>query len=131
MTEDSKPVRKAGKHDPTWLGWAARLISLALLCALVIVIAMQIARPPSPPRFVAEVAVEDIREDDGRWMIPVEIRNEGTRTAQAVSLEIDAGGETSEISIPMIGEAETVTFVVPAPAPVTAVTMEVQSYEAP
>lgn len=126
-TNDEKPT----KRPPTVLGWIVRVVSLTILAVLVGVIVLQIAKPAEPPTFSAEVAVEDVRQDDGQWLIPVDITNEGTKTARVVTLEIDAGGQASEVELDMIGEAETATFVVPAPGPVSTVDLKVVSFEAP
>lgn len=116
---------------PTKLGWVARIVSVALLLVLVGSIVLQIVQPMRDIEFDVTVVEEDIREQNGRYLIPVDITNKSTKTAREVTLELDTGTETTEIDLTMIGQQETITFVISASQPVTSVEHAIISYEAP
>ncbi|NNC47023.1 MAG: hypothetical protein HKO13_01140 [Sphingomonas sp.] len=116
---------------PTALGWVARIVSIALLLILVGSIVLQIVQPERDIEFDVSVVAEDIREQNGRYLIPVDITNKSTKAAREVTLELDTGTETTEVDLTMIGQQETITFVISAPQPVTSVDHAIVSYEAP
>lgn len=118
-------------YAPTIVGWIARIVSLALLLTIVGVIAWKASLPKEPVAFTAKIQSEDIRPNAGKFLVPVEIKNEGSETALNLVVEIDAEGETTTLEIPMIGQKESLTFVISAERPPQAISHRIVSYEAP
>lgn len=119
------------RHDPTLLGWAARIISVALLLLLSAVLVTEMVREKDPVSFGVSVARPDVRQDNGQWLIPVDVTNRGSRTAQAIVLEITAGDTDTEVDIDMLGAREQRRVVIGATTPVGTVTHKVVSFETP
>lgn len=122
---------KEDRHPPTILGWIARLVSVGMLATLIGVIVWQIAEPDQPTTFDIVVKAEDIREQDGQFIIPVEVTNEGTQTARDVSLDLTPrGGKTVNVKMPLIGHNETIVYEIAAPTASAEVDATIVSYEA-
>lgn len=117
--------------QPTMLGWIARMVSLALLLLLAGTIVYQIIQPHKDIAFNVSVKSDEIREQGGAYLIPIDVTNVGTDTARDVKLSLETGSETTDIEMKMIGQKETITFVVSSPDRVTSVSHEIISYEAP
>lgn len=131
MTDETLPRRDADDqvHAPTWLGWAARFASIGLLALLGGLIVYKASTEDRPVSFSAEVAKDEIRQQGGEWLIPVDITNEGSRSADFIILDVTAGGTKTEVEIDMLGSDEARRVVVSAPAPVATVTADVVRYE--
>lgn len=122
---------KEQHYPPTILGWVARFISLALLTLLIGVISWKVATASDEIVFASKVITEDVRKDGDKWLVPVEITNEGDYTAHLVQMDVTIEDTTETLEIPMIGASETVRYMVSTNAPADSVTHEVVSYEAP
>lgn len=122
---------KEQHYPPTILGWVARFISLALLALLIGVISWKVATASDEIVFASKVITEDVRKDGDKWLVPVEITNEGDYTAHLVQMDVTIEDTTETLEIPMIGASETVRYMVSTNAPADSVTHEVVSYEAP
>ena len=118
-------------HPPTWLGWVVRFVSVAVFAAMVGLIVYKVASEDQPIAFDTKVVTEDIRQEGDQFFIPVEVSNGGSRTAKRVQMELDVGGETSEIEIDMIGASEKTRFVLIRPAPFETVEHTLLAYETP
>ena len=116
---------------PTALGYAIRAISLFVILAMAAYIVMQIAKPAKDIALEVSPRVEQAREQNGQLLLPVEIKNVGTSTIRGMELELTAASESREVSVPMLGESETVTFVIDVPTRDTPVSHKILSYEAP
>lgn len=133
MNSESKieEAKAEEKHPPTILGWIARVVRLALLALLVGVVGWKMVSEKKEIAFTSEVVTDEIRQQDGGWLVPVEITNEGSHTAHLVRLDVTVAGTEETVEIPMIGASETVRYVIRTEAPATSASHEVVSYEAP
>ena len=132
MTNTSDSEDKSDEvHPPTWLGWAVRFVSVAVFAAMVGLIVYKVASEDQPIAFDTKVITQDIRQEGDQFFIPVEVSNGGSRTAKRVQMELDVGGETSEIEIDMIGASEKTRFVLIRPARFETVKHSLLAYETP
>ncbi|TMM47196.1 hypothetical protein [Qipengyuania marisflavi] len=136
MTEQNKTSQPDNgddvvTHPPTLVGWAARVFSLGLIASLVGAILYQIAAPDREVAFEVVTQISDAREVDNRFLTPIEITNTGSKTAGVVKLEVLVDGKAVEISIPMIGQQETVSYVIGSDTRVSHFQHKIISYEAP
>lgn len=116
---------------PTWLGWAVRLFSLVLLALLVGVLVKEATAPTRPITFETVAKTDEIRRDGETWLVPIEVTNRGTRTAQMVHLVASNGAEERPIEILMIGENKSMTFVLGFASPPGKITTRIESYQTP
>ena len=134
-TSDNSEEQSGGDdrktYDPTWLGWAVRIVSVLTFVGMVGLIGYKMASEDQEITFESKVVTEDIRLEGSDYFIPVEVSNEGSRTAQRVKMELDVGGETTEVEIDMIGASEKTRFVVTRPERFESVEHSVSSYETP
>ncbi|WP_340587354.1 hypothetical protein [Erythrobacter alti] len=122
---------ESNNTPPTVLGYIIRAISLFAIAAMIAYLVFQIAKPPKDIELELSPQVDQAREQNGQTLLPVEIRNVGSSTIRTMDVELTAGSTTHEVSIPMLGESETVTVVVDAPAPDAEISYKILSYEAP
>lgn len=99
---------------PTLVEWAARVVSLLLLLLLVGFVLTEALRPPTPISFDYHVQTSAIHQQGEAWVVPVTLRNQGSRSAQELSflaqLTNTAGEpvEEIEVSLPLLGAGEAV-----------------------
>ncbi len=130
MSDNDKADSGPDNCPPTVLGWIARIVSVALITILAATIAYQAMSEDHEIRFETEIAAGDMHQQDGMWFIPVDVLNDGSRTAHSVDLELTVGAETTAITIERIGANETIRFVVTRQARSETVEHKVISYEA-
>lgn len=118
-------------YPPTLAGWIARIVSLSLLTCLAGVIMFNAVKPKIPVTFSAEMQTKDIRQNAGAYLVPIEITNEGSETALNVNVDIDIAGQITQIQLPMIGQKESMTFIISAKTKPKTFTHRIVSYEAP
>lgn len=126
---DEDKNEEAKSYPPTILGWIVRFVSLALLALLSAIVLSNVFGEKDPIVFKTEVISEDIRKEAGRWLIPIEITNEGSEPASLVKIDLSAGAQTETVEIPLIGAKETVRYVLNMDEPVTSVSPKIVSYE--
>lgn len=119
--------------------WTTLAISTAILLAIVGAITwLSFRGPERPPVIVIEPNLEQVREDDSGWYLPVIIRNEGDSSVEdaIVRGELDTGfgqPETAEITIGFLDGGEEVagTFVFREDPASGELTTGVTSYKEP
>ena len=135
---ETKPKAKAKENPaPTALVWTARILSLGALLSIVGYLFFMIATDNRPAQFEIRPDFDALREQGGRYVLPVSVINDSTDAVTAVVVDavLDAGGEPEEISLtlPLMGEGETarVEIVFDArPTPDT-LDIDVSSYQSP
>lgn len=60
------------------------VISIAVVAVLVAGVAAVELTSDRPPALAAEIALDDVRSDDGRFYLPVTVKNDGDQAAEAV-----------------------------------------------
>ncbi|WP_336985580.1 hypothetical protein [Altererythrobacter aquiaggeris] len=78
-----------------------------------------------------EVQSNKARKQGAQFLTPVDITNTGSATARMVNLEILTGAEPQEIEIALIGQNETVSYVIATDDPLNQTGHRIVSYEAP
>ncbi len=98
-----------GRSPAEWITFS---ISLAIILALVGLVTYQdLAGGDRPATIAARPQLDRVRQDGGRYYVPVEIVNAGDRTAEDVRVEFtltDAGGgrETAELTVSFLAGGE-------------------------
>lgn len=108
----SAPSRWSSRSTPEWVTFG---LSLLLLLVVVAMLAVQMLDGNEPAAPTATVVDAEIEPRGGRFVVPVEVTNEGDRGAQGVevSAELVVGGETADASqtIDFLGAGEIVTLI--------------------
>jgi uncharacterized protein (TIGR02588 family) len=99
--------------------WTTLGISIAILVTIVgLVTYLYVGGGERPPVIVVETQVQELRQDEGGYYLPVTIRNEGDATVENVQVgaELDTGSgqpETTQITVAFLAGGEQVegTFV--------------------
>jgi len=99
-------------YGPTILGWAARLLSLGLIAFLVGNILWQISLEDRDIGFTVAMERDEIRQQGDQYLVPLKITNDGSEAARTVTLEIITAEEIIDIEILLIGQNETVSYVI-------------------
>ncbi|NYH53082.1 uncharacterized protein (TIGR02588 family) [Nocardiopsis arvandica] len=125
--EDNEEAHKRSAAE-----WTMLAVSAAVLLVVVVAVAwLWLAGESRPPAF--STTARPIREVSGTVYVPVEVRNEGTRTAAGVQVVMEGpdGKELADQRIDFLsgGETTTVTFVLPEPRP--GLGFAVSSYQRP
>lgn len=131
---DEKDQQDGGepqKHPPTILGWIIRFVSVALLLLLSGIVIWKMSAEKKDVAFTAEVVADEVRQEGQSWLVPVDVTNDGSYTAERVRMDLTVGDTTETVEIEMIGAKETVRYVLSTDAPADSVTHEIVSYEAP
>lgn len=129
---DTRHEHEERRYPPTLIGWAARLVSLGLVAALLAVLAVEITQPTREVGLKVEPQWNEVRATDGSVLVPVEITNSSTQTIREMKLELDGGiGEPVHIDIALMGEAETLTYVAGFPRRPKNIAYRIVSYQAP
>lgn len=122
---------------------AAEWITLGLSIAVVALVVglaswLYLRSDDEPPIIVVETMLDDVRQADGDWYLPIEIRNEGDRTVAnaIVQGELDTGDgdpQVAEITITYLAEGERTgaTFVFADSPSSGTLTIRVTSYTDP
>lgn len=114
-----------GERRRTLPEWATLAISCLIVLGVVGSIGYNLAfNHERPPAFEVTANSDRVRESDGRYYLPVRLRNTGSRTAEEVMVRVSlapapsggAGGrggdESSEFTIRFLGGGETADAVV-------------------
>ncbi len=144
MSEDTDVIetetgRAKGKEDPapTALVWLARFLSLGALLSIVSYLIFLIATDNRPAQFDIKSDFAALREQGGRYVLPVSIINDSTEAVTAVVVDavLKTSGEPEEMSLtlPLLGEGETARVEIvfdSRPTPDT-LDVDVSSYQSP
>ena len=119
-----------------WLEWAVLVFSGAVLVALVGFLAVAAVSTVSPPAITVVGHVDQARSTDGRWELPVAVRNAGGEAAARVAIEgtatVASEVETSELEIDLLGPgSETELVMVFSEVPDGEVHLRVIGYHVP
>jgi uncharacterized protein (TIGR02588 family) len=79
------PGEGDGRGPRSGAEWVTLVVAAAVLVALLSLIAAQIPKDETPPAPTATPG--RIVERNGRWVVPVEVENEGDETAENVQVE--------------------------------------------
>jgi uncharacterized protein (TIGR02588 family) len=96
----------------------AEMITLGLSVAIIIgalalVTWLYLRDDEEPPRIVVSTMLDAVREDEGIWYLPVEIRNDGARTVAnaRIEAELDTGElrpQVAEVTVDYLAGGERV-----------------------
>ena len=131
------PARSKEDPAPTALIWVARLLSLAALLSIVGYLLYMIATDNRPAQFEIEADFAGLREQGGRYVLPVSVINDSTEAVTAVVVDavLETGDEPEEISLtlPLMGEGERARVEIVFDARPTAerLDIDVSSYQSP
>ncbi|MEO6124375.1 MAG: TIGR02588 family protein [Ilumatobacteraceae bacterium] len=91
--DPSKRPKRVARNRVEWITFA---VAAAIVVAIATLMVVQSFGPSDPPAPVAELAGEP-RDVDGRWFVPVDVRNLGDETAAEVQVtaELTFDGVTS------------------------------------
>ena len=129
MTQEPSETHQM-TYPPTALGWFARFMSLALVAALLVVVGWKMSTETQDIAFSVEIQADKVRMQDEAYLVPIDITNDGSRTARKVDLELSIAGQITSVEIDMIGASETVRKVVSSAAKPRSVDHRIVSYEA-
>lgn len=118
-------------NQPTILGWIARLFSVIFILGLAALIGWKIVTEHKDIQFKTAIVQKKIHQVGDQFLVPVDVTNEGSRTARRVDMDLTMAGEKTSIEIDLIGAKETVRVMVPRSKRPTSVSQKVTSYEAP
>jgi uncharacterized protein (TIGR02588 family) len=83
----------------------AELLTLALSVAIIAVVLtlvlwLYLRGDDEPPRIVVSTLLDDVREDEGSWYLPIEVRNDGDRTVAnaRIEAELDVGEPNPQVA---------------------------------
>lgn len=119
MSADKSKGKSASKKDRearSGAEWVTFAVSLAILVGVASLILFQVG-DTSGPALPTVVKTGPVEQSKGKWLVPVEIRNEGGETAESVQItaSFEAGGETieadQEVEFLAKGESAEVVFV--------------------
>ena len=108
-------MTEARRRPTTGAEWVTFGIAAVIVLAVIGAILSQVAAPSAPPSPIVEV--DAAVERDGRFVVPVRLRNAGDETAQDVqvtaTLTTDDGETTSDQVLDFLagGEEEELEFV--------------------
>lgn len=112
----SKSAAQKGREARSGAEWVTFAISLAILLGVAALILFQVG-DTSGPALPTVVKTGPVEQSKGKWLVPVEVRNEGGETAESVQVtaSFEAGGETieadQEVEFLAKGESAEVVFV--------------------
>jgi uncharacterized protein (TIGR02588 family) len=90
-----------------WLEWANLVVSAVALVGLVGYLAFTAVQSPEPPQVTVKGRLEEARDVDGGWELPVIVRNDGGEAASQVAVEgtatIGGAEETAELEVDLLG----------------------------
>jgi uncharacterized protein (TIGR02588 family) len=120
---------------PTPISYFAAAVSGALVALLVGYLALDAARSKTAPRIGVQIVGAEMRNADGRTYVPIEVVNEGDRSATEVVVETESAGAPEAPTQTVIdymagGEARRIVAVVPS-APGVAFHVRIVSYQEP
>lgn len=118
-------------NQPTILGWIARLFSVIFILGLAALIGWKIVTEHQDIQFKTAIVQKKIHQVGDQFLVPVDVTNEGSRTARRVDMDLTMAGEKTSIEIDLIGAKETVRVMVPRSKRPISVSQKVTSYEAP
>lgn len=83
--------------------WTTLLISIGIIAGILGLVSWLYFRgSEESPIITVEVQIQDLREDEGAWYLPIEVRNDGDTTVASAQVEgtLDTGeGEPQKASI--------------------------------
>lgn len=131
QTDTRETGEEEGGHPPTVLGWIVRIVSLLLLLLLIGILVFEATRPEKEVRFETEPKFDEMRSQNGQFLLPVEVTNRGTRTAHTVRLVVSDGAQERVVEIERMAQAESKTLVIAWDSPPRTVDARIESYEQP
>ncbi|HEV2128933.1 MAG TPA: hypothetical protein VGR22_09970 [Thermomicrobiales bacterium] len=100
---ESSEGQAQGKEGRSPAEWTTLAISIGIIAGFLGVVTWLYFRgSEEPPLITVEVQMESLREEDGAWYLPIEVRNDGDRTVENTQVEgtLRTGeGEPQEASI--------------------------------
>ena len=109
-------TEKKGREARSTAEWITFAISVGVLLVVATLIVTQVGKSDGPA-VPAVVKTGPAEQSEEHWLVPVEIRNEGGKTAERVQIQasFEAGGETiesdQEVEFLAKGESAEVVFV--------------------
>ena len=97
---------------PSILAWSIRGICLLLIVGLLGYFGYAALQPSPPPSFKFSVVNDRVEQRSGKWVVPVEVLNEGGMSVHNLQLAATLPGPEAKeqsASIILLGGAETVT----------------------
>lgn len=96
-TSDS-PGQSSTKLEKNWLEWLVFGISVVLVIGIIGYL-LYLEFMPAGKDFDYEVGFKEVQEINGRYLVPVNIKNKSNQSVQDVALEITSGGETADLQL--------------------------------
>lgn len=130
--KDGNHAASRRKVPPTVLGWAVRVLSIAVLLVLAFALGREVLAPSLPPEITLTPDWSRAREtnDPSVRIIPVAVTNQGTTPAANVLIAIDRPGmENLEVSLELLGAKEEVMLDLRMPVSETSLSYEVRSLQ--
>jgi uncharacterized protein (TIGR02588 family) len=130
----------AGKADGRSIAeWTTLAISVAILVGIAGLIGyLHLRGAEEPPHIVAEARIDQLREQEGNYYLPIEVVNDGDQTVEDVVIEatLDSGSgepEIAEFAITFLAGGEHVvgTFVFTSDPSTGDLTIRPVSYRTP
>lgn len=124
---------------PTWLEWGVRIVSLAIVGALVAFVVVDGLRATRPPAYSYEVDPARIERRGESWVVPAEITNDGTVSVSAVTITMALTGpdgtvvDDSSVTVDLLGRGVTtqLEFVFPTDPRDYEIDLAVAGYQLP
>lgn len=113
--DEEEVQRAATAPPPTLVEWSGHLLSGLLLFGLMGYVLWTAAQPVAPVTFDHRVRMEELREQSGGWILPVELQNQGGMGVLNLTIVAelrDDAGETvdeADIALPLLGAEEWAT----------------------
>lgn len=117
--ERERDNEDAGARGRPAAEWITLGISVAVIAGILgLVTWLYVRGTEAPPTIAVEAMLDDVRDVDGDWYLPIEVRNDGDRTVASAIIEgeLDTGSgqpETAQVTIDYLAGNERVrgTFV--------------------
>lgn len=84
--------------EKNWLEWLVFGISIVLVTGIIGYL-MYLEIMPSSKDFDYEVGFKEPQKINGRYLVPVNIKNKSNQSVQDVALEISSGSETADLHL--------------------------------
>ncbi len=96
-TSDSRE-QSSTRLEKNWLEWLVFGISVVLVTGMVGYL-LYLEFTPSSKDFDYEIGFKEAQNLNGRYLVPVNIKNKSNQSVQDVALEITSGAETADLQL--------------------------------